>query len=364
MRPIAKLALLGLLILGGALGVAACGSSGEDTSEATAPSQAELEKPATGTLRVFAYDDTVTDQQLDPFRKANPDLDLKVATFNSNDEAAAKLAGGFEADVVEVCLDEAKPLLTRNQLRPIDTSGVSAWDQLSFRDQPEVKQNGNVIMVPLSAGPYGIAYNTEEIPGGVTSYDQMWSGEYDGRIAIEGGNPVTPLATAALSLGFDDPFNMTDDQLDQAKQFLIDNQDNIRSYPDSDSDMVNLFKTGEAVIANSGRGTALDMIDEGIPVEWVAPEEGTWSWICGLGITSKAQNIDAAYKLINYYADPEAQAISAENGFVITNPEAEPLVPAKYRETASPKSIEGSIPLTEPKNIEAYTKAWQEVRTG
>ncbi|MCB0828489.1 MAG: extracellular solute-binding protein [Solirubrobacterales bacterium] len=364
MRPTIRLTLLTLLLVGGALGVAACGSSGEDTSEATAPSKAELEKPATGTLRVFAYDDTVTDEQLDPFREANPDLDLKIATFNSNDEAAAKLAGGFEADVVEVCLDEAKPLLTRNQLRPLDTSGIAAWDKLSFRDEPEVTQDGNVIMVPLSAGPYGIAYNTDDIPDGVDSYEQMFGGEYDGRIAIEGGNPVTPLATAALTLGFDDPFNMTDDQLEQAKQFLIDHQDAIRSYPDSDSDMVNLFKTNEAVVANSGRGTALDMIDEGIPVKWVAPEEGTWSWICGLGITSKAKNIDAAYKLINYYADPEAQAISAENGFVITNPDAESLVPAKFKETASPKSIEGSIPLTEPENIEAYTKAWQQVRTG
>ena len=42
-----------------------------------------------------------------PVREAeNPDLELKVATFDSNKSAAAKLAGGFEADVVEVCTDE------------------------------------------------------------------------------------------------------------------------------------------------------------------------------------------------------------------------------------------------------------------
>ncbi len=47
---------------------------------------------------------------LDPFREANPDLELKTASFNSNKAAAAKLAGGFEADVVEVCADEMEPL--------------------------------------------------------------------------------------------------------------------------------------------------------------------------------------------------------------------------------------------------------------
>jgi spermidine/putrescine-binding protein len=266
--------------------------------------------------------------------------------------------------VVEVCLDEAAPLLQRNQLRPIDTSGITDWKDLSFTDEPQVRQNGNVIMIPLSAGPYGIIYDTEEVPEGIDSYKQMFSDKYAGRIAVEGSSPVAPLAVAALTLGFDDPFNMTQDQIDQAKQFLIDNQDKIRSYPQSDADQINLFKTGEVVAQNGGRGSEGDMLDEGLPVKWIAPKEGIWSWVCGLGITSKAKNIDAAYKLLNYYASPEAQAISAENGFVVTNPEAMSMVPKKYKSTADPKSIEGAIPLTEPDDIEAYTRAWQEVRTG
>ncbi len=65
--------------------------------------------PVSGTLRVFAYQDTVADDLLDPFRKQNPNLDVKTASFGSDEEAAAKLAGGFKADVVEVCLDEMQP---------------------------------------------------------------------------------------------------------------------------------------------------------------------------------------------------------------------------------------------------------------
>lgn len=355
---------MGVALVAGSLGLAACGSSSGTTDEAVAPTKAEATKPASGTLRLFTYDDTVTDEQLESFRKANPDVDLKIATFNSNEEAAAKLAGGFEADVVEVCLDEAEPLLVRKQLRAIDTGGIADWSRLAFRDEPEVRQDGNVIVVPLSAGPYGIIYNTEEVPDGVDAYEQMFGDEFAGNMAVEGSSSVAPLAVAAFALGFEDPFDMTPDQLDEAKRFLIDNQDKIRSYSDSDSDMVNLFKTGEVVVANGGRGTAQDMQEEGLPVEWVAPKEGVWSWICGLGLTSKVKNTDAAYKLLNYYAGPEAQAISAENGFVITNPGAESLVPKKYRETSSPASIEGAIPLTAPDDIESYTRAWQEVRSG
>ena len=88
------------------------------------PPPKDPKAPATGTLRFFAYGDTVDDEILDPFREENPDLDLQTASFNSNKAAAAKLAGGFEADVVEVCADEMEPLLIRGLIRPLDPAGV------------------------------------------------------------------------------------------------------------------------------------------------------------------------------------------------------------------------------------------------
>ena len=56
------------------------------------------------------------------FKKNNPDVEVRTATFESNDEAAAKIKAGFKADVVEVCLDEQGPLIDAGMLQPIDTS--------------------------------------------------------------------------------------------------------------------------------------------------------------------------------------------------------------------------------------------------
>jgi len=226
-----------------------------------------------------------------------------------------------------------------------------------------VRQNGNVIMVPLSSGPYGINYNTQEVPGGVDSYKQMFDGDYDGRIAIP-GDPLATLGVAALTLGFDDPFNMSADELDQAKQFLIDHKSQIRAFPESDSDMVNLFKSGEAVVANNGRGTNQDMEAEGIPVKWVVPKEGSWSWVCGLGITSKAKNIDAAYKLINYFVSDEGQKKIAEAGLTVVNPNVMEMVPKEDRFTADPDSLDNVIAEVQPDNWQAWQQAWKEVKVG
>jgi spermidine/putrescine transport system substrate-binding protein len=83
--------------------------------------------------------------------------------------------------------------------------------------------------------------------------------------------------------------------------------------------------------------------------------------VCGLAISSKAENIDAAYKLIDYYASAEAQAISAEMGFVAMNPDALELLDEKYLDSADPSNLEDAIAETEPDNADVYDRAWQEV---
>jgi spermidine/putrescine transport system substrate-binding protein len=346
-----------------AIAIAGCGSGGGDTAVAPAPEDPNA--PATGTLKLFTYGDTVADQMIKPFEQQNPDLNLEIATFDSNKAAAAKLAGGFEADVVEVCTDEMEPLLARGLLRPLDENAVPGFDKLAFSDAPQVRDaDGNVLFVPASAGPQGLIVNTDEVnPDDVSSWKDLFDDAYAGNAALE-ATPLTALGSAALAMGMDDPMNLSDEQVEEVKQFLLDHRDNFRAFAESDASMVNLFKSGEAVIADGGRGTTQAMIDDGVPVEWIAPEEGALSWVCGLAITSKAQNIDAAYKLINYYASPEAQAISGDMGFVAMNPKALPMVSPAFQKSADPRNLDNAIPQTEPDNADVYERAWQEVQAG
>ena len=346
-------------ILFAAVVATGCGGSGGNSS--LAPPPEDIDAPATGTLRVFAYGDTVPDEMLDPFREANPDVDLKVATFDSNKAAAAKLAGGFEADVVEVCTDEMEPLLARNLIRPLDPAAITDFDKLAFADSDDVRDEaGNVLFVPASAGPHGLIVDTDALGGEIDSYQALFDPANAGQVALE-ATPLTAISAAALAIGLDDPMNLTDEEVEEAKQHLLDNRDNFRAFAESDSSMVNLFKSGEVVLADGGRGTTEAMADDGLPVEWVAPKEGALSWVCGLAISSKAQNIDAAYKLIDYYASPEAQAISAEMGFVAMNQDALPMVPKKFQDSADPRNLETAIAQTEPENADVYERAWQEV---
>lgn len=335
--------------------VAACGGgAGENSADK-------------GELRTFTYADTVDAEILDPFKTEHPELDVRTATFESLDEAAAKLTSGFSTDVIEVCLDEASPLLEKNLLAPIDTAKLSNWSDISptFRDAEGVTVDGKVIMVPTSAGPHGIIYSTKDFPSGVDSYTALFDPANKGRVALDGGW-LTALADAALASGITDPTAMTDAQVGQMKDKIRTAIDDgqFRTIAESDSDMANLFKSGEIVLADGGRGTAEEINSNGGQVTWVAPNEGTLSWICGLGVSAGAANPDAAYSFLDYYISKPAQAIVGGLGYVVTNPTALPDVAAQYRETADPADLTGTIPQVEPANAEVWHSAWQEIEAG
>jgi spermidine/putrescine transport system substrate-binding protein len=356
-HPVVAIAVLSCVVAVG------CGQNAGETS--VAPPPKDPDAPATGTLRFFAYGDTLDDKILDPFREQNPDLNLETASFNSNKAAAAKLAGGFKADVVEVCADEMQPLLIRGLIRPLDPAGIADFDSLALSDSQEIRNDaGKVLFVPASAGPHGLIINTDEVDASqIDSYQDLFDPAYAGRAALE-ATPLTAIGVGAMALGIPDPMNLSPDEIDQVKSYLVEHRDQFRDFAESDASMVNDFKSGEVVIADGGRGTTESMIRDGVHAEWIAPKEGVLSWVCGLGITSDAENIDAAYKLINFYVSPEAQAVAGESGFVVMNPKAIPLIAPEFRETADPKALRSAIPETTPDAADLYDRAWQEVAVG
>ena len=100
-----------------------------------------------------------------------------------------------------------------------------------------------------------------------------------------------------------------------------------------------------------------------MPAEWTPAKEGTLSWVCGFALTSKAQNIDAAYALMNFQASPEAQAIRAEDGYLVTNPKAIDAGVARLP-ARSPVSRRPTrrCPETYPADYPDWVKAFQEFK--
>lgn len=339
--------------------LAACG--GED-----APSSDSADDPVTGTVRTFTYDDSIEPEVLDPFEAAFPGVQVETATFNSNAQAAAKIRGGFSTDVIEVCLDESSPLIDNNLLAPIDTSKITDWDDMApaFRDADGVTVDGSTYLVPLSAGPHGLIYDNSAFPDGVDSWADLYDPALEGQVALDGGGSLTPIAVTALGMGNTDPLAMTPDEIAEVRDYMIERRGQFRTFADSDSDTINLFKSGEIVLTDGGLGTTTKLQKEGVDVTWVAPVEGALSWVCGFGISADSKNVAASYALINHYLSAEMQALIASQGFTITNPEAMPLIPEEDRDAADPAQLGSMIPEVEADYQEEWDAAWQEIQVG
>ena len=144
---------------------------------------------------MFAYEDSVVPELIDPVTEANPDLEIKTATFDSNEEAAAKLAGGFEADVVEICLDEMTAAGRPAAPAAARPGGVEHWDDLDFTDAEGIVLDGQDYGVPLSAGLEGLVYNSEEVPEGIDQLADLFDPQFAGRATIHGSYALPPIAS-------------------------------------------------------------------------------------------------------------------------------------------------------------------------
>jgi spermidine/putrescine-binding protein len=326
----AVMALVAVACSGGGAGSTGGPSGGASSAPAAAPS---------GTLRLFSYGDGFDDAYIQSFRDQYPQVDLQTSPFGSNDEAVAKLQAGFQADVVNSCVDESTLEMDQKGLyQPLDVSRIPDWNSIfpAFKTLPGVQYNGQVYMIPIDAGTAGLMYNADVIKTPPTSWHDLFDPQYKGRAALEDIS-VTAIDVAALTLGYSDPLHMTSDQLANVKTFLIDHKDQFRTFWHSDAEIQNLFKSGEVVIAS------------GYP-----------------GISTTATNIDASYALINWYLSPQAELYEVKAwAYTVSNTKVLDMASPQLIKQASldaPYNFENAIPASPPANRSAWTELWTEVK--
>ena len=351
----------------------ACG----DDEPATVPAPTSTAAPSTqastglsGTLVFFAYEDSFLPDVLDSFREQHPDLMIETPAFADEDETETKLRAGFRADVVELCAGEVGDMVSGGLLAPIDTSRIDDWDLILpiFRDGlGTVGDSGNPYMVPLQGGASGLIYTSDMVPGGIESFEELFFGDWDGTIAVS-NEPINTIGDMLLALGHGpDIFEATDAQVSEAVDKLIEVKDagRIRAFFDSDTDLFNLLATQEVAAAAHGFSSlAGRLADEGVTAQYVSPAEGEVSWNCGHGIAADAENVDAAYALINWYMTPFVQIKFAEiEEYLASNrrtiEEGDPEIVAAAGLMAPAEMFSGTIYEGDPENREHWQDEWR-----
>jgi spermidine/putrescine transport system substrate-binding protein len=321
----------------------------------------------TGNLTLFGYEDNFVPEVIDPFLEANPDLNVQTAVFGSNDEAVTKLQNGFQADIINVCTEETQRMVDLGLLQPIDTSRIDAWDTIfpALKEQTGVVVDGEVYMIPNVGGTSGVIYNPDEVPQGVDSYRDLFEDPaLAGKVTLE-DSATTVIAITALALGHEDPFNLTEEDLTEIKDYLIAHKSAIRALFKGDADFLSLYRTGEIIAGFGYHDYRAAMTREDIPVEFV-PAEGSLAWLCGMSLSANTQNEDAAYAAMNHYISPLTQSFYAESYTYIVSDQRtlDVLKPALVQELGldDPTQLDEAIALQMPENYDQWLDAYREFK--
>jgi spermidine/putrescine-binding protein len=357
------IAAAALVALAGCGGGGGSGGAGGTQASGTQP------KVVSGPLRLFAYSDGFDKQLIEPFEAENPKVQLQTTPFDSVASATAKLRAGYHTDVINTCVEEgAATQVELGLLAPLDTSRIPGWKTVfpTFKKLPGVIVDGKVYVIPVDSGVTGIMYDSTKITTPPTSWADLFSPQYKGQVSVE-DNPEVAIQVGALALGIKDPVHLSDDQIEQVKNFLIAHRDVFRTYWNSDADINNLMATGEVTIAEGYPGNVLDMNRNGAKnIKFSLAKEGQIVWTCGYGISTSASNVDASYALLNYYLKPSAQLIEASRwNYIMTNEQtlkAAPPALAKRADLSLPLHFENIIPASPPPDYDKWIEAWNEVK--
>ena len=109
----------------------AVGCGGSDTSSSTTSAGASVDPASiTGTIRLLSYSDGFDPGYLAAFEQMYPNITIESSSMGSNEEAIAKILAGFDADVVNSCVDEATlEMVEKGIYAPLDASRLRALER-------------------------------------------------------------------------------------------------------------------------------------------------------------------------------------------------------------------------------------------
>ncbi|NMN72069.1 ABC transporter substrate-binding protein [Rhizobium sp. 57MFTsu3.2] len=262
------------------------------------------EKTLTISVYAFAQDDFKT-IVYDPF-EAKCGCKLVVETGNSV-ERLAKMEANKASPVIDmavVSMADALSASRKDLIDKIDTSKLSNFGKLyDLAKDP----NGDGMSVGYTFYATSIAYRSDKMK--IESWADLLKPEYVGHVAFP--NVTTNQGPPALfmlgqALGSDHP------DLKAPIESLGEKKDEIVTFYEKSSQLVQLMQQEEIWAAPIGRFSWAGFTKLDVPVAWATPKEGQTGGMNVMVVTKGSQNRDLALQFMDFWLSTEIQTKLAE----------------------------------------------------
>jgi spermidine/putrescine transport system substrate-binding protein len=292
--------------------------------------------------------------------------------FGDDDEAFQKVSSGFKADVAHPCAQMVQKYRDAGLIEPWDISKIPNYAEIGerFKTSKVLADDTGVWYIPTDSAYTAIAYNTDKIkPEEVASLQVFVDPAYAGRISLPDNTDDT-WSLALLATGVSDWTNVTEEQFAAAGAWLRLAHANVRTYWADPSELAQLMKTGEIVIAWTWNDGVAALKTEGVPVAFQrTPKEGVASWFCGyVNFKDAPGKEDKAYDFINAWLDHGSARGLLENfGYMHANEIAMKDIPIEDLKAHDVDPVDGillsQVPIA-PEMRDRMTQEFETIKAG
>jgi len=288
-------------------------------------------------------------------------------------EAFQKIQAGFRCDTVHPNIWDVRQFFDAGLLQPWDPSRLAHWPDV-FPELAHMEgsvHDGQQYLIPTDWGINSIAYRTDIVELQEESWNLLWDERYAGRLSNNAEMDLAVLG-ASLTLGIEDPFHASDEDFARIRARLEEQRPLLRFYWSDPTELENAIASGEVVAAVAWPAVYSNLKANGVPVAYMTPKEGVYSWITGFVRLKEAPGKEQnAYDYVDAWLAPETGKFLIEAyGYGHTNRKSFDLVDAAVLEEkglASPDVVLGRAHATrefDPVLRDRLIEMFEEVKSG
>jgi spermidine/putrescine transport system substrate-binding protein len=297
--------------------------------------------------------------------KNHPNNKPQFTYMTNESDALAKIHAGLKPDLFRPYVGWVKYFAESGLVQPWDTSLLSNFKHLNPFMVKAGQYNGKQYGIPEDWGFDAILYRSDKVTPKARSWGLLFDDRYKGKIAWF--DDLGMFVMTGLYLGFKDPWNQTDAELQQSQKLLISKKSLVRMIWSSETNLWEAFGSGDLWIAYAWPNDWVQMKKKGLQVVYMHPKEKPIAWVGNLMLLKGTPR----YHLAHSYADAWSSTRSAKwlednYGYGHANTLARPASSdlLKALQITNPKAVtepNAHLDRDIPRRA-LYAKMWEEVK--
>lgn len=243
-------------------------------SAACRPAVAPADAPAR-TLTVYSWVNYLPQPVIDAFT-AETGIEIEYVTYETQDEAVAALRAGANYDLVVLSIEYIPDMIAGGYVAPIAAQQLSNRNNIPANFRDLAFDPGNLYAIPFHWGTTGLLVRTDLVDTLPSHWADLWDPRYGGKVAVWPLQAaLLPIALKKLgySVNSEDP-----EQIEQAIAALEELRAHSFWFGNENATIVPVLAEGKAVLAYGWAYDALLAQEEGLPIAYILPEEGSVLW--------------------------------------------------------------------------------------